>query len=64
MNNILIETINLKKSFNHLKNSITLFNNFEGCVIFDDLGAVDTDLSCDDLEHIDEILQAAPDVHG
>ena len=29
MNNILIETINLKKSFNHLKNSITLFNNFD-----------------------------------
>jgi len=28
MSNISIETIDLKKSFNHLKNSITLFNNF------------------------------------
>ena len=28
MSNISIETIDLKKSFNHLKNSITVFNNF------------------------------------
>ena len=28
MNKILLETINLKKSFEHLDGSITLFNNF------------------------------------